>query len=442
MSYKNFKALKPCTWNEVRPEVKKVNPLLAKIIDAKDPSNGYKLYLSAYPYGHDIIREGELYVSDPHFLNIPLREAEIDPKIKADFDYTHSLPLGIVLKKGVENYLSFKNRIMTYSRYAAGELIGLVKSLDGQNAYLNSSSLWHMSSGVRSTFMLPKISDESAHLRLKNFYKFNQSKPATLGDHWEVFKAIANAPNSAHDWSCQLVFFGKKWFEHQHDPAWTDFNYYLLQQAWQRTQYRRNLNFLNIIASILQTEKNIKVSLSTLELVMHLMAIALGETPGFRASLNDEFMPTSLIQDAYTNIYGLNYAPIIMEPSKFKLLHQNEPPVYYSFNYPSALLFSPKKSKNSSTVSDLYEVGRILSKFCDEIATNRLNIKETELHSFAKHCKFRLFHQTHNDYSEIYDPKILAQDDPSFMAAFNNTHYLFPKSSIFFNGCIRISKTE
>lgn len=425
MTSKKNKSFQELTWEQARSKIKRVNPGLVAAIDAINPNEKHKLYSATYHYGQEIIKNGRLVTSD-ETSNIP-----------DALNYYNFNPIGVVIEKNIEMYLSFKNKTMTYAKFNPGSLIDVNRIFN--NSPLTNCSLWGMTAGVRSTFMLAKISEEGKHTKLKNYYSFNQPKPLSFFDEFNVFKAIANSEQLKKQWTSEVIFFSKQWFEHKEDKEWRSFNYYLLEQAWNKTTYRRDQYFLNTIASILQEEKGIKFSLSNLEQTIHLINIALGETPGFRPALNNDSLPLSQIQEAYLNVYGLDYAPIIMEPSYFDAYNENETPIYYSLNYPSSIYFSPKESKKTSTIYDIYELGRMLKKYLDEIANRNLGLKETPLYYIAKNCSFtQHYAEAADEYSNILTPDIIAKDID--FNSFAKEKLKFPKSSSFFNGCIRISR--
>ena len=432
------------SWKEARQEVRNLNSTLADIIDQVSPNPTHKLFRISYPYGFEIFQKGELQL--PQQNHPTPREEKIREEIKSALNYYDGVPIGLILKNSAESYLTFQDRIMTYSRYDEGDIIGLNRLLNEDLSHISNSNLWGMTAGAKSTFMLPKISDENSHARLKDHYQFKQSKPLALRDHWNIFKLIANSPaQTQNPWSVDLLFFGKEWFEHRNDPSWSQFYLYMLETAWTKTAYWRNQYFLNTIASVLQEETKMKVSLYEIELVMHIVAIGLGALPGFRVANNNKFLPHDLLQDAYANVYNLReYEPLIMEPAYFSFDDQTpSPPAYYSLNYPSCLHFSTKNSKKSSNVHDLYDVGRILKRYLDKIQNGGLGIEKSLIAKLADTCKFNLFHNAVGDFTSVLESKLIETLDPNFMAhCADKKGASFPKSSLFFNGCIMISRDQ
>lgn len=430
------------TWKEARQQVRQLNPLLAEAIDQISPNGTHKLFQVSYPYGFEIFQKGKLQF--PPQNSKTLREEKIQKEMQSALDYYDGAPIAMVLKNSIESYLTFQDRVMTYSRCDEGEIIGLNRLLNETFSHTSNSNLWGMTAGAKSTFMLPKISDEKGHARLKDQYQFKQGKPLALTDHWNIFKLIANSSQSQDPWNVELLFFGKEWLEHKNDPAWSRFYQILLEAAWNKTAYWRNQYFLNTIASVLQEETKMKLSLYTIEIVMHLVAIGLGALPGFRVANDNKFLPHDLLRNAYLKVYNLKeYEPLIMEPAYFSFNEGSpSPPVYYSLNYPSCLYFATKNSKKSSNVHDLYDVGRILKRYLDKILNGGLGIEKSLIARLAETCKFDLFHNVIGSFTSVLESHLIETLDPNFMAHTTQRGASFPKSSLFFNGCIMISNDK
>lgn len=427
------KFIKKYTWKEIRSKVKKLSPELCKAIDSVNPSSRYKLYLVTYPYGQHIIKDGKFHVPEDMRTSIPLEEAHIDSSTKNMLNIPN-LPIGMVLEKGAELYVKYEERIMPYAIYKPGDMLGLADIFTESGVIYSNAPLWNMTSGARSIFLLPKISEEISHSRLKDAYSFNITKPNSFSEHFDIFRSIAQNDNQS-SWACQVLFFGKNWFEHKQDDAWSIFNCFFYQKAWHEFRFQRKQNFLNTLASIVQNKRKIKFSPYILEIIIHLINTAFGDVPGLSPVTDESLFPTASIQNAYINNYGLNYAPVLMGPQYFS----EQTPVYYSLNYPSSLNFSLKRSAKTSNLFDLYEIGNNLKKYLKEVQSNELQLEHTTLYSLTKHANFILYHGKTNTegYSNILNTENMAEDDKNFQFA----HYSslpFPKSSSFFNGCIKI----
>ncbi len=139
--------------------------------------------------------------------------------------------------------------------------------------------------------------------------------------------------------------------------------------------------------------------------------------------------------------YGVDYAPIFMEPAMFSIFSQTQRPVYYSCNYHTAIRLAQKSSSRSSMVSDLYAVRSLLMKYLQSIQQDNLNIAGTPLHEVAKVVDYTFFHHDNSEeLPDIYPSAQLLQEDPSFAQACEQSKIKeMPKNPPFLNGCVRIA---
>jgi hypothetical protein len=164
--------------------------------------------------------------------------------------------------------------------------------------------------------------------------------------------------------------------------------------------------------------------------------MGVGMMPGFAPAINDTAGPISRIQQAYNEIYDLDYAPIIMQPTMFKAGAQQ--PIYYSLSYPTTVNFSPRSRADSSKLSDLYEIKSLLSKYLHDIRTLELNLDDTLMHDLPNIVEFDFFHTETKTYRGIHSSSDLPIGDPLFTKTAYGSNKPFPVNGIFVNGCIRL----
>jgi len=180
--------------------------------------------------------------------------------------------------------------------------------------------LWNITAGARNLIMLPKISAKVGFKRLRKEFQLQIDKPTGLEDHWELFKEIANHKNFQKPWSMQILFFSKEWFEHLNDNAWLEFHRYLLQTAWDTTEFWRNRFIWDLIFSYIQRVRKISPNNYVADTVKHLFSISAGAIPGMAPALDDTCAPISELQRIFKDIYRLDqYLPIILQSIFFSL---------------------------------------------------------------------------------------------------------------------------
>jgi hypothetical protein len=158
---------------------------------------------------------------------------------------------------------------------------------------------------------------------------------------------------------------------------------------------------------------------------------------GFKPAMNDNSAPYSIIKDIYNKVYGFKeekQSDIMMEPSVLDTTKVDS--IYYSINNPMLAEYTPDTFKGKSLISLLEEVSHIVKTYQDSIISEHSQIES--LYKVAKTTTFTFYHVNSNDgsmYKNIQDSILLANEDQRFCSS-----GIFPESSSFFKGCIKITK--
>lgn len=435
MATVRFKAY---TWEEVREQVRHVNPHLSVIIDELSPNPEFTLYKMSYPFGSNILKRGDLWLPTKEGL-ISLKDPQISPAIKKAIGYNlYSNPMSMVLSNATELFIPIEDRIIPYSIMRAGDVFGLWTVFDGLISYCPPLFLWEMTAGARSVSMLSKISDSVSHKRLVHQFQLNQGCPKTLLDHWNIFREIGNDTSFGDPWEVELLFFSHHWVDHFSDRAWTAFRAYLQDLAWKGTAYWRNQFMANLMWTHIQRKEGIKPSAYIADLAKHLVAVAVSVLPGFGLVEDDSLGPFSRIQQAYTEIYRLrDYPPLIMQPQYFE--PEKNRAVYTSLQFLSAMDLSPKSNDRSSAIADLYAVQSLLKKYLRGIIDDSYNTKGTRLYEMAKSVSYEFYHSDSGDYPYILNTSQIPKHDlnvAQLMKPYSGA--AFPDTGSFLRGCVRI----
>lgn len=436
-------------WRDVREDVQKLNPKLAGLIDDISPGDEYFFYHVKVPYGFQFLKNGLFYLPSETGEGVALNSSQMPKQIKDDLGYNlYSNPVTFVLEKSLELFTNFDNQIIPFNLFYPGDIFGLSWILDLPTNYNPShveASSWDMTAGVRSTFLLPKVSQLGCHKRLQKYYGVINDQPKSLSEHWDIFRQIhagAVSFNRYPEWISETLLFSKDWFQTIDDPAWQSLWVYFYQSNRSRNAFWRNSFSWDLNFSKIQRRKNIRpTSSGVTETVKSLFAMATGAVPAFQPAKDDLCLPNTLIQDAYVNAYGLKeYAPLVMQPCYFGVRDKNS--AYYSLQYPvyDTTYKVNNKSSSISSMSVLDEIHRILVRHIDELSVGKLKDEITPLHEVQNKVNFRMFHtvstETANDVN-------LSADLPKFDKNFNITNYpnntKFPESAIFFRGCLQLS---
>ena len=143
-------------WSDVREAVQKVNPRLVNIIDNLKLSPQHKLIKATYAFGDLIVKEGHLC--------LPIQES----KLYTQLNYS-PIPLSLLLNKSSEVFVQNHDSALPLNRLQPGNFFGTFEAVNFM-MHKPAASIWHVSAGARSIFMLPKISDLSGIKRLRAHY--------------------------------------------------------------------------------------------------------------------------------------------------------------------------------------------------------------------------------------------------------------------------------
>jgi len=425
------------TWKAIREEVQGVNPTLAGIMDAIDPSDSFTLVKVRYPFGEKILDEGKLCLPNENGRAVPIRECDLPPDLKDKLAYS-SIPLALTLKKACEVYMELNQRIVPINMVGQGELFGLFEALQS-GALFATAPLWNLISGARSMFMLPKITDSNLHKRLFRKYKVSALVPRGLSDHQRIFKSIAQSQSAEKRWCSEVLFFTKDWLENRNDPNWLKFQNYLYQQGWQQTSSvrdHRGLSYIwNTLSNVIR-EKQLKPNPYHVDTIKHLMAILMGTLPGFKsADASEQVGPTRKIQDAYLETYGLkDYLPIIMHPHR---LTPNDTvgSVYYSLMMPTLMDGLQQYKSTSSTVNELRNIKVVM-----DLLMEGLKAVDAPLPTRLLTSQYQYFHSSVEPSDDLHPIKEMPAADPRLMDLEKRyKNRVFPISGPFARGCVRVA---
>jgi hypothetical protein len=432
------RALEITNWSRIREDIKKANPDLAEIIDELSPNNKYKLIRAKYCFGDLIIKNGELRLPSKEGLLFPLSHPEADKSFSAFFNYS-SIPLGILLNKASEVFLTDRDAVIPLKFLAPGEMFGTFEILNHLISH-KSAPHWTISAGSRSVFSLPKISDAIGLKHLRKYYNLKSDQhPTVLADHWYFFKQIANHPNFEQPWYSDVIFFTEDWFafSEKKDPAWQKFQLFLFKKGWSQSQQifeKQNLGFLYKMFIEKVSKRYLPSSPYLIDTLKHLFLICIGSGLAFQSTCSsDVIAPSQGLESAILNIYGLKkYSPTLMNAVTFSsTLHRS--PLYYSLIFPLITEGSADKKFRTST---LMQELKCLKNLIEIIKSDK-NFAEN---TFLKNKQFDFFHAQPDIEKEIKLSPLILEKDPQFT---NAKFQRLPvcATSPFWRGCIQIQDT-
>jgi hypothetical protein len=444
MATNKGKGLIKTSWDDIRERVSKVEPQFAKIVDSLSPDQTFAIYLAYYPYGSmdaDTIssffpkQDGSFY---------RLTDNDAPKEVCKDLGYSKSnVPFGMVLEKQLELFADFKQSKITVPLmiYTPGMFFpfAAILSIKNNRVYAPNGIL-SSTAGARSVFMLPKISCVTNHIAMQRDLDLKTSTPRSLYDHWYIFKEISDAHS---DWNCCIIYFSEKWITKLHsDHAWIPLKNYLHELAWKQYEYERNRIYYDMTFSMIQNHRNLKPNPYLADTAKHLFATASGAAPGYLPALNDDALPLTLIQEAYTGSYGLKkYYPTVMRPAHYTY-EKNRLPIYYSLQHPSTYISSPKSRQYSTTLLQLLELEHIMRIFSQELAKKNQKCNDTILGEIAKHIEFSYYHSSPDKRRIVKSSYEITKIDNRFLSIpnkFKKDCAEFAGDAPFLRGCICIN---
>lgn len=441
---KNLVTHKEITWNKARPLVIRANPELAQIIDELNPSPQHTLILATYPYGTNIRDKGQSYFPAEDKNLATLDEQTISQNLRDKLDYSPS-PLAFIADKSVEIYVETpEGRTIPLKLFKPGVTIGVWEILKRPLISIRHKWDWSISSGARTLFLLPKITNQDNHAKLQRAYSTRVKMSRNIFDHTKIFTGIFNYHAEKNPWTTRVIFFTRKWLEPQlKNIGWVKLKEYWAREAWHQMHYWSNkiifdFTWEDYLAEL--SRQRIKLKPYFLDTVKQLISIACGVVPGFRpADESEQVAPTKIVQRAYVEDYGLkDYAPIIMQPD-FLSLNSSVKAVYYSLQFPTL----PEKPFEFEKFSSVLKIIRELKDYMDVFLIVLARYPKSAfppIYDLLEHIQFDYFHTEKDPQGNIQHTSAMPEFDPGLSDC--DPKYgkrEFPENAPFFRGCVRIS---
>lgn len=430
--HKTRRKIEVLNWQSVAPQVQQVNSELATLINEVNPDKTLKLLKVTYQYGDLITHNGLMYLPNKQGLLESLQTlAQLDPTLR-DIAYA-TIPMFLLLNRSAEIFIQHGERVVPLNLAKPGTLLGLFETMSYRNQ-LPDKSLWCVSAGSRSVFLLPKITERLGFQRLCKEFELSPHQPVRhLSDHWRLFTAIVQHEAFPEDWDFEVLFFTREWIKQKRDPLWQKFDDYIIQNAWKQASPAINRTYVSLqwrSAMEAMALRRLQMSTYIVEHAKHIITIANGYYPGIRPIIRtQEALPLASLQKIFVEIYGLsNYLPTFLHVAPLDTLEQGLP-LYYSLNYPTLVEGSPEKKRSTTLFIDTKEIQLIIDTLRDNDKAAIENIY------------IRYFHTHPSADADVLSSTELVVLDKEL--AWNKE--LFPTlqfctSSQFWRGCISIQK--
>ena len=387
-------SIKKVIWDDLKSEVRNVNEKLFSIIDAINPSNEYSIYILEIPYG-DVIGGDVQFIPDQNGGYQRLNDLNLPNEVAQDLGYgAFSSPLGLLLKNNIEFYIDMPDKKQTVP-------IGIMKPGNFYNSSIvlnktnnpkpyNPNGILKANAGARTIFSLPYLTCQNSFASLQKEIGAVDI-PETIYDHCNFFRSVLKNINSG--WSVKLVYFSEKWITSiKSDPSWVVLKQFIIDKSWQGSEHERNQFYFDISYSLLLNNVTHVINPYLTDTLRHLLDVCIGAYPGLSAINNSELIPLKQIQHTLLFSYGLKkYYPTIIGPSYFNY-NDTTSCVYYSLQYPTTKIFSPKTQKTPSNHKNLESLRTLFNKFIPKIIEKNGSWHNSMLQEALQNTKFTFIH--------------------------------------------------
>jgi hypothetical protein len=422
-------------WSEARLLLQNVDAKLAAIIDSLPIGDDFAMYKATYPFGVDIIKNGMLYFSTTDGNSIAYNDINMPDNLVSKISYKKSIesPVGIVLDKTAEIYLTAENKPFPLKVLSPGSILGLSSIVNRNNINFYLNPFETTVAGARNSFMLAKISDVMRHRDLKLAYKISQNRPQSFHEHFLVFKDIAKAEKT--NWHCEVLFFSNAALKEINTPSWVALSDYLSAKYIASSGSYRLVEWGRFLGYIEQ-KRTLRFTAPVLNLAKQLFAIANGDELCFSPAINDNSLPLNLIQYAYTHGYGLkDYSHIIMEPQYINPSQENSGYYFYNYSTLPQLEFEAPGTSKKSIMNFIKDVKFVIEAYQDSLDNNVL-VEQSFLSYLSKIVEFSYYHDEPDSDKNIRTIDEFFNEDARFLY---NQSGDFPRSSPMLRGCVKIA---
>lgn len=431
--------VKTC-WSKMRKRVHKINPEFAKLVDEVEPDDkSMPLFLAYYPYGQSSSDTVSPIMPTQHGETYRLLENEAPKEIFKHLGYgSKASPVGMLMNKRFELFVDLPHKNITIPKklYKPGDIFPLGSILRKYNSNFHPpNGILKVVAGARSAFMLPYIGSAQQYQYMTRDFKIKKYDSTQYYNHFDIFKNLAESRQIGGNWRGCMMYFSKIWITKiLNDHKWLKIKLYLYQFDWHQFEFERNNDYFDLAFSLLEEKFNLKPSPYYAGTIKYLYKIALGKSFGFTPALDENYLPTQELQNAFVESYGIRYIPTIMHARYF----DETEPVYYSLQNPSTDVIAYHSRKSTSTIYEMRELARIIEIYKNELKKEDSICQDTYLHQLCKKLEFTYFHNRDDNHAVAKSSSAIYNDDRRFWIANNQNNLEFSQDAKFFRGCIKL----
>lgn len=328
------------------------------------------VYELSYDYGDLIVADGEFRSPCGPDSNCPLC---VDVRKAAE--YSH-IPLAVVVDGTVEVYITEdRNKVkcsIPLRVMGPGEMFGVfeVLEIDAKTGERGPRPRWSVSAGVRSVHLVWKSKERGSVERL---LKTIRARPGARREHLREFEPTwdyayaathklvrAMAPTFDTPWVAKIVLVPREWLVAADEEGQAT-RLELYRLGWRQSRGLRR-EFTDLAALLRKADpRNFSGDVFYLyRTVMHLLAVANGESPGYVPVHDNKAGPFPAFQGFLMNEgFCTERYPAMVQPGH---IGPDVPYAFYSVNWPT-LLGAANEERNIKTFVD--NLARAVSPLLD-----------------------------------------------------------------------------
>jgi hypothetical protein len=437
-----MKTLMVKTWKQVRSRVMGVNEFVASEIDKIPGVENFKVISVRYPFGAKVIDRGEFHLCIDG-KDVPFNSDRVPFEIREILNYKwEGMPFGIVMHNSTESFIDHTDQIVPFRLKVPGNTFALLSIFENPHFI---PSLRSEVAGCRSLLALPKLSEKRGLDALRQHLDVDFNDPKEYSDHWQLFKAVENAPTSEEHWYAELFYFSHEFM--QNLGTENTFREKLISFAWKFNSFSVNLKtyeFLwSVVVNKLRNEnvmaKGVLQDPFIIQTAKHIIKIACGEGPGYIPATTNLSGPIENLTRELIDTYKIrNKMPVFMRLAD---LYDGQSSVYYTLSNHTFLHDMPLLSYKRQTVVDMTRIYKVVEAFRNFILNNEGEhaLESTLLYKTLASTEITFFHPK-GEAPLNNKVEALVREDARFdyHPFYVDKKYEFPASSIFFHGCIRV----
>lgn len=421
-------------WDEARKYVLDARPDFAKEIDLVCPSDDLKIYKISYPFGATILDGGVLYV--PLHKGggvVPIYDKRVNKTVRNDLFSAKTIPVGLLLNHSLELYQIICNRVIPYSIMKTGKIFGLsVMKRDSTDEYVRR--IWNMTAGVRSVYVLPKISILRSFERVSTMYSLSCKVPNSLSEQWPFIYELTNKDNFPEAWKVDILFFSESWLRRLRNGSWPSLKLYFYDQYYNDNTSTRIRSVFEPIFTNALAQCNLKPNPYIIQTVKHLYEIMFGNFPAYKFASDSTSLPLQGLQQVLNDVYRINYAPSILNLDYFNR-NESDSSFYYSLGFPTGANEMPKTIHDRGKLFDLQEIRNVVGRTWEKMRQHDSDTKIIQ--EIDRSVQLDYFHK--NKAKGLQPTDKIATFEPVVRKETKQFDRPFCTTSPFIRGCIRIS---